>query len=71
MRLAKGSMDSDTADKYYGKANICKNKLIKLCDNNSDVLRLDKARLSLRGVLSVDNVGRLSIKDTKLNNDLT
>lgn len=62
MRLAKGSMDSDTADKYYGKANICKNKLIELCDNNSDVLRLDKARLSLRGVLSVDNVGRISIK---------
>ncbi len=62
MRLAKGSMDSDTADKYYGKANICKNKLIELCDNNSDVLRLDKARISLRGVLSVDNVGRLSIK---------
>lgn len=61
MRLAKGSMDSDTADKYYGKANICKNKLIELCDNNSDVLRLDKARISLRGVLSVDNVGRLSI----------
>lgn len=61
MRLAKGSMDSDTADKYYGKANICKNKLIELCDNNSDVLRLDKARISLRGVLSVDNIGRLSI----------
>ena len=61
MRLAKGSMDSDTADKYYGKANICKNKLIELCDNNSDVLRLDKARISLRGVLSVDNMGRLSI----------
>ena len=61
MRLAKGCMDSDTADKYYGKANICKNKLIELCDNNSDVLRLDKARISLRGVLSVDNVGRLSI----------
>ena len=76
MRLAKGSMDSDTADKYYGKANICKNKLIELCDNNSDVLRLDKARISLRGVLSVDNVGRLSItpqaiKDLKINNDLT
>ena len=61
MRLAKGCMDSDTADKYYGKANICKNKLIELCDNNSDVLMLDKARISLRGVLSVDNVGRLSI----------
>ena len=76
MRLAKGSMDSDTADKYYCKANICKNKLIELCDNNSDVLRLDKARISLRGVLSVDNVGRLSItpqaiKDLKINNDLT
>lgn len=61
MRLAKGSMDSDTADKYYGKANICKNKLIELCDNNSDVLRIDKARISLRGVLSVDNVGRISV----------
>lgn len=60
MRLAKGCMDSDTADKYYGKANICKNKLIELCDNNSDVLRLDKARISLRGVLSVDNVGKIS-----------
>ena len=71
MRLAKGSMDSDTADKYYGKANICKNKLIELCDNNSDVLRLDKARISLRGVLSVDNVGRLSIKESEINNDLT
>ena len=76
MRLAKGSMDSATADKYYGKANICKNKLIELCDNNSDVLRLDKARISLRGVLSVDNVGRLSItpqaiKDLKINNNLT
>ena len=76
MRLAKGSMDSDTADKYYGKANICKNKLIELCDNNSDVLRLDKARISLRGVLSVDNVGRISItpqaiKEPEINNDLT
>ena len=71
MRLAKGCMDSDTADKYYGKANICKNKLIELCDNNSDVLRLDKARISLHGVLSVDNVGRLSIKEPKINNDLT
>ena len=68
MRLAKGSMDSATADKYYGKANICKNKLIELCDNNSDVLRLDKARISLRGVLSVDNVGKISVKPASVRN---
>lgn len=32
-----------------------------LCNANSDVLRLDKQRLSLHGVLSVDKNGRLSV----------
>ena len=61
MRLGNGCLDQDNADKYFGRAREYKNKLIELCDNNSDVLRLDKARLSLRGVLSVDNVGRITI----------
>ena len=61
MRLGNGCLDQANADKYFGRAKEYKNKLIELCDNNSDMLRLDKARLSLRGVLSVDNVGRLSI----------
>ena len=61
MRMGNGCLDQDNAQKYFGRAKEYKNKLIDLCDNNPDVLRLDKARLSLRGVLSVDNVGRLSI----------
>ena len=61
MRLGNGCLDQQDAQKYFERASQFKNKLIDLCDNNSDVLRLDKARLSLRGVLSVDNVGRLSI----------
>ena len=61
MRMGNGCLDQDTADVYFSRASQYKNKLIELCDNNSDVLRLDKARLSLRGVLSVDNAGRISI----------
>ena len=59
--MGNGCLDQDNAQKYFVRAREYKNKLIELCDNNPDVLRLDKARLSLRGVLSVDNVGRLSI----------
>lgn len=61
MRMGNGCLDQDNAQKYFDRAGQYKNKLIDLCDNNSDVLRFDKARLSLRGVLSVDNVGRISI----------
>lgn len=61
MRLGNGCLDQTDADKYFARATMYKNKLIDLCDNNADVLRFDKARLSLRGVLSVDNAGRLSI----------
>ena len=61
MRLGNGCLDQQDARIYFDRASQYKNKLIDLCDRNSDVLRLDKARLSLRGVLSVDNVGRLSI----------
>ena len=61
MRMGNGCLDQDNTRKYFGRAREYKNKLIELCENNPDVLRLDKARLSLRGVLSVDNVGRLSI----------
>ena len=59
--MGNGCLDQDNAQKYFGRAKEYKNKLIELCDNNSDVLRYDKARMSLHGVLSVDNVGRLSI----------
>lgn len=68
MRLGNGCLDQTNAQKYFGRALQYKNRLIELCDNNPDVLRLDKARLSLRGVLSVDNVGRLSIIPTPKNN---
>lgn len=61
IRLANGCLDAKNAQKYRDRANQCKNNLINLCKNNSDVLRLDKNRLSLNGVLSVDNVGRLSV----------
>ncbi len=61
MRLGNGCLDQTNAQKYFGRALQYKNRLIELCDNNPDVLRLDKARLSLRGILSVDNVGKLSI----------
>lgn len=61
MRLGNGCLDQTEADKYFARASQYKNKLIDLCDNNADVLRFDKARLSLRGVLSVDNAGRISI----------
>ena len=61
MRMGNGFLDQDNAQKYFDRALQFKNKLIDLCDNNADVLRYDKARLSLRGVLSVDNVGRLTI----------
>lgn len=59
--MGNGCLDQDNAQKYFGRAAQYKNKLIDLCEDNSDVLRFDKARLSLRGVLSVDNVGRISI----------
>ena len=61
MRLGNGCLDQTNAQKYFGRALQYKNRLIDLCDNNPDVLRFDKARLSLRGVLSVDNAGRISI----------
>lgn len=62
MRLGNGCLDQANADKYFARASQYKKKLIELCDNNADVLRYDKARMSLRGVLSVDNAGKLSIK---------
>ncbi len=62
MRLGNGCLDQANADKYFARASQYKKKLIDLCDNNADVLRYDKARMSLRGVLSVDNAGKLSIK---------
>ena len=61
MRLGNGCLDQQDAQKYFGRASQYKNKLIDLCDKNPDVLRLDKQRLSLRGVLSVDNAGRISV----------
>ena len=61
MRLANGSIDPDNVKRYSEFARAYKNKLIDLCNANSDVLRLDKQRLSLHGVLSVDKKGRLSI----------
>lgn len=61
MRLGNGCLDQSDAKKYFDRASQYKKRLIDLCDRHPDVLRLDKARLSLRGVLSVDNSGRLSI----------
>lgn len=68
LRLGNGCLDQDNAQKYFARASQYKKKLIELCENNKDVLRLDKARLSLRGILSVDNVGRLSIPPIENNN---
>ena len=62
MRLANGSIDPDNVKMYSEFARAYKNKLIDLCDNNIDVLRLDKQRLSLRGVLTVDSKGKISTK---------
>ena len=61
MRLGNGCIWQENADVYFGRAREYKNRLIELCDNNSDVLRLDKQRLSLRGILSVDNAGRIEV----------
>ena len=61
MRMGNGCLDQQDADIYFGRANQYKNKLIELCESNPDVLRLDKQRLSLRGILSVDNAGRIKI----------
>ena len=61
MRMGNGCLDQQNADVYFGRAREYKNRLIELCDNNSDVLRLDKQRLSLRGILSVDNAGRIEV----------
>ena len=62
MRLANGSIDPDNVKRYSEFARAYKNKLIDLCDNNIDVLRLDKQRLSLRGILTVDSKGKISTK---------
>ena len=62
MRMGNGCLDQQNADIYFNRASQYKNKLIELCDNNSDVLRLDKQRLSLRGILSVDNAGRIEVQ---------
>lgn len=61
MRLGNGCLDQENAQKYFARASQYKGKLIDLCDKNADVLRYDKSRMSLHGVLSVDNAGRLSI----------
>ena len=63
--MGNGCLDQQDAKIYFERAAQYKNKLIDLCEDNSDVLRLDKARLSLRGILSVDNAGRLSITPTE------
>ena len=65
MRLGNGCLDQDSSKIYFERARQYKIKLIDLCDNNSDVLRLDKARLSLRGVLSVDNAGKITMPSNK------
>lgn len=61
MRLGNGCIWQENADVYFGRAREYKNRLIELCENNPDVLRLDKQRLSLRGILSVDNAGRIEV----------
>lgn len=66
MRMGNGCLDKADAKKYFERAIQYKNKLIELCEKNPDVLRLDKARLSLRGILSVDNVGKISIKASNI-----
>ena len=65
LRMGNGCLDQQDAKIYFERAAQYKNKLIDLCEDNADVLRLDKARLSLRGILSVDNVGRISITPKK------
>lgn len=61
MRLGNGCLDQQNADVYFGRAREYKNRLIGLCESNPDILMLDRNRLSLRGVLSVDNAGRIKI----------
>ena len=61
MRLGNGCIWQENANIYFGRAREYKNRLIELCENNPDVLRLDKQRLSLRGILSVDNAGRIEV----------
>ena len=61
VRLANGSLTEENVKKYSARASAYKKKLTDLCNANSDVLRLDKQRLSLHGILSVDKKGRLSI----------
>ena len=61
MRMGNGCLDQQNADIYFNRAREYKNRLIELCENNPDVLRLDKQRLSLRGILSVDNAGRIEV----------
>ena len=61
MRMGNGCLDQQNADVYFGRAREYKNRLIELCNSNPDVLRLDKQRLSLRGILSVDNAGRIEV----------
>lgn len=70
VRLANGSLTEENVKKYSARASAYKKKLTDLCNANSDVLRLDKQRLSLHGVLSVDKKGRLSITP-KLNKNAT
>ena len=67
MRLGNGCLDAGNAQMYFKRANQYKSKLIDLCNNNSDVLRYDDARIKLRGVLRVDNVGRIIIPTTPQN----
>ena len=62
MRLGNGCIWQENANIYFGRAREYKNRLIELCENNPDVLRLDKQRLSLRGILSVDNAGRIEVQ---------
>ena len=61
MRMGNGCIWQENANIYFGRAREYKNRLIELCENNPDVLRLDKQRLSLRGILSVDNAGRIEV----------
>lgn len=62
LRLANGSLTEEDIKVYSERARTYKSKLIDLCDNHSDVLRLDKQRLNLRGVLTVDGKGKISVK---------
>ena len=62
LRLANGSLTEEDIKVYSERARTYKRKLIDLCDNHSDVLRLDKQRLNLRGVLTVDGKGKISVK---------